>query len=105
MARYVLGRLLGALAVLVISSVVVFFVVRLIPGDPISVQLGLQTSPELKEAFRRLYGLDRPIYEQYFVWAGSLLTGNFGLSLITHSPVVEQLTARIPRTFYLMAGG
>lgn len=105
MGRYVIGRLLSALAVLIVSSVLVFFVVRLIPGDPISVQFGLQASPELKEAFRKLYGLDRPIYEQYFVWAGSLLSGNFGLSLITHSPVIEQLVARIPRTFYLMGGG
>ena len=105
MGRYVTVRLLSAVAVLLFSTVLVFFGVRLIPGDPISVALGMQTLPEFKEAFRALYGLDRPIYEQYFVWAGNLLSGNFGDSLITHSSVAEQVVKRIPRTFYVMGGG
>ncbi|MDQ3810262.1 MAG: ABC transporter permease [Chloroflexota bacterium] len=104
MGRFLLGRVIGSLGVVVASSLVVFMVVRLIPGDPISVLLEQETDPAVKDAFRRLYGLDQPVYVQYFVWARALLTGDFGLSLITHTPVIEQLVARAPRTLYLMVG-
>jgi peptide/nickel transport system permease protein len=104
MGRFLAGRLIGALGVVVASSLVIFMVVRLIPGDPISVLLEQETDPVAKEAFRRLYGLDQPVYVQYFVWAHALLTGNFGLSLITHTPVIEQVLVRAPRTLYLMVG-
>lgn len=105
MSRFVLGRLIGSLGVILVSSLIVFLLVRLIPGDPISFLLEQETDVTVKEAFRHLYGLDKPAYAQYFVWLGALLSGNFGLSLITHTPVIDQLTDRIPRTLYLMVGG
>ncbi|MCA1647204.1 MAG: ABC transporter permease subunit [Chloroflexi bacterium] len=104
MGRFLAGRFIGALGVVVASSLVIFMVVRLIPGDPISVLLEQETDPTVKEAFRRLYGLDQPVYVQYFVWARALVTGDFGLSLITHTPVIEQVIVRAPRTLYLMVG-
>ncbi len=104
MGRFLAGRLIGSLGVVVASSLVIFMVVRLIPGDPISVLLEQETDPVVKDAFRRLYGLDQPVYVQYFVWARALVTGNFGLSLITHTPVIEQVVVRAPRTLYLMVG-
>ncbi|MGI9146203.1 MAG: ABC transporter permease [Chloroflexota bacterium] len=104
MGQFLAGRLIGSLGVVVASSLVIFMVVRLIPGDPISVLLEQETDPTVKEAFRRLYGLDQPVYVQYFVWARALMSGDFGLSLITHTPVIEQVIVRAPRTLYLMVG-
>lgn len=104
MSRFLLGRLIGAIGVVFVSSLVVFFLVRFIPGDPISFLLETETDPTVKEAFRRLYGLDQPVYAQYLVWLRAVLTGDFGLSLITRTPVIDQLASRIPRTLYLMFG-
>jgi len=105
MGRFLAKRLIGSLGVVIASSLVVFFVVRLIPGDPISVLLETETDPVVKEAFRRLYGLDQPLVVQYVVWARALVTGDFGLSLITHTPAIDEVAARAPRTLFLMVGG
>ena len=105
MRHFILGRLGGTAATLFVSSLIVFFLVRLIPGDPIGVLLERNYSPELAASLRRLYGLDRPIHEQYIVWVGAMLSGDFGFSLITQTPVAGLLLERIPRTLYLMLGG
>lgn len=101
MGRYVLKRLVLILPVLLGVSVVVFLVVRLTPGDPAKVMAGEHASPEFIEAVRVKWGLDRPLYAQYFIWFRSVLQGDFGTSIATHTPVLEELLQRFPATLEL----
>lgn len=105
MTRFLLVRSLGVIATLFVSSVLVFFLVRWIPGDPIAVILGRTYDPEIAASLRQLYRLDQPIYLQYLSWCGALLQGDFGFSIVTRAPVLQQLVERVPRTLYLMTGG
>jgi peptide/nickel transport system permease protein len=98
-------RLVGVALAILGSTVVIFVIVRLIPGDPISVMLERFQNPVAVAALKRLYGLDQPIPVQYLSWLRELLTGNLGYSLLTQRPVLETLKERIPPTLYLMAGG
>jgi peptide/nickel transport system permease protein len=104
-ARFLLVRTLGIAATILISSVLVFSLVRWIPGDPIAVMLGRSYDPEIAASLRQLYRIDQPIYAQYVSWIRALLQGDFGFSIVSQEPVLEQLMQRIPRTFYLMVGG
>jgi peptide/nickel transport system permease protein len=104
-ARFLLFRTLGIVATIFVSSILVFFLVRWIPGDPIAVMLGRSYDPEIAASLRQLYRIDQPIFAQYISWTGSLLHGDFGFSILTQVPVLDQLLERIPRTLYLMVGG
>ncbi|GAA3810602.1 ABC transporter permease [Amycolatopsis tucumanensis] len=106
MSRFLLGRLGAGLVTVFVSTLVVFAIVRFIPGDPVSAQLaqgGL--SPEAQEALRSHYGLDHSIPVQYLTWMGSILHGDFGSSFLTQEPVVTEVASRISRTIYLAAAG
>jgi len=103
MARYVLNRLAWCVPVLLGSSVLIFVMVRLIPGDIVDVIMGTEGSatPEVRATIRRMFGLDQPIYVQYFVWLGSVLRGDLGSSLRTSEPVAGILISRLPVTIEL----
>ena len=98
-------RLLAALLTLFITTIVVFAMVRFIPGDPIATLLGREYEPKVAESLRNLYGLDQPVYQQYLTWLNALVHGDFGYSLLTRASVSEILVQRIPRTLYLLSGG
>jgi peptide/nickel transport system permease protein len=102
-ARYVAHRLIGVLAVLVGISVVVFLLIRLIPGDTVQLLLGTETSQEQIDTLRRVFGLDRPLYEQFADWFGRLLHGDFGTSLRTSRAVLPDIVARFGVTVQLTA--
>lgn len=95
MTRYVLYRLLLALPVLFGISVVVFLLIQMIPGDVVSVLLGMRMSPEAAAALRRMFGLDQPLIVQYARWAAALLRGDLGHSLRTGLPVSYLLASRL----------
>lgn len=105
MTRYIAYRLLLLVPVLVGISVVVFFLIHLIPGDMVDVLLGIQTSPEAAIALRRIFGLDQPVHVQFANWASSLLRGDLGLSLRTGLPVSYLLTSRLVVTVELAGLG
>src|SRR5687767_935424 len=94
MIRYIIRRLLALIAVLFGISVVVFFLVHLVPGDVVSILLGPTTSPQAKEALRKLFGLDQPLHEQYLSWLGGVLRGDLGNSLRTGQPVLGSVIDR-----------
>jgi peptide/nickel transport system permease protein len=104
-SRYLVARLAGSLVTIFVTTVMVFFLVRAIPGDPLSALLGEDYDPAVAASLRRLYALDRPVPEQYLSWISSLLHGDFGYSIVSRAPVGELVAERIPRTLYLMAGG
>lgn len=103
MLKYVVRRLLAAIPVLFGLSVVVFAFVHLLPGDPVAALLGQHATPELREQIRTQMGLDRPLYEQYFIYLGQLASGDLGKSVINNRPVIEELGRRFPATVELTA--
>jgi len=103
MWRYLVRRFLQGLLVLFLVSLVVFSLVRLLPGDAILMQLdqAAALTPEDLERARQELGLDRPFVQQYVTWAAGLLTGDLGRSLVSRKPVAEELSKRLILTFHL----
>ena len=89
------------LPVLLVTTMVIFGLTSLLPGDPTVTILGEQATPEQREQARAEYGLDRPIPVQYVSWVGRAMTGDLGRSLRSREPVVGMLAERIPVTLEL----
>ena len=103
MARYIFRRLLSLIPVLLGVSIVVFFLVRLIPGSALQMYLGTQVeaTPEQMEELRRIFGEDKPIPVLYIEWLGRLLHGDLGYSLRTGRQVLPDILQRLPLSFEL----
>ena len=93
MARYLLGRFAGILIVFFIVSVVVFLLMHAIPGGPYN-EDKVPLSPEAKANYMRKYGLDRPLVEQYLLYMGNALRGDFGVPFQSPTETVTGLIAR-----------
>ncbi|MFZ5918412.1 MAG: ABC transporter permease [Chloroflexota bacterium] len=105
MARYLTVRLFHGLLVILLISLITFVIMRLLPGDPVYLLLGegeIRISQEQIDAIRHKWGLDKPWHEQYFIWLGNMVTGDFGDSLIRTGVSVRQMIFEaIPVTFRL----
>jgi peptide/nickel transport system permease protein len=101
MGRLVAIRVLQAVPVILIVSVLAFLLMSLLPGDPAVVIAGDQASPEAIEKVRRSLGLDRPFLEQIGLWFLQLAQGNFGASLMLNQSVVSAMGERLPVTLSL----
>lgn len=99
--RFIGRRLLLTIPVLVGMSIVVFLLIRLVPGDPAQVILGLRATPEGIAAIHRDLGLDLPIHRQYLRWLSNFLTGDMGQDYRSHVPVTTLLRQRLPVTIEL----
>jgi ABC-type dipeptide/oligopeptide/nickel transport system permease component len=102
MTKYIRTRLALAVPTVLLTSLVVFLMLFLIPGDPASIYVGEQTAtPERLAEIRRVMGLDRPLHVQYadFVWKA--LHGDLGRSLQTNRPVTDEILTRLPSTVVL----
>ncbi|MDO5511759.1 ABC transporter permease [Corynebacterium sp.] len=89
-ARIILRFLLS----LLLASVVIFLLLRLVPGDPARVALGVTATDEAVEALARQLGTDRPLIVQYLDWVGGLLTGDFGMSLASRQDITPLIVDR-----------
>jgi len=99
---YIVRRLIqSAVLVFLVASFMAIFI-QLLPGDPAYTILGDKASPERAAAVRKQLGLDRPIYVQYADWIGNVARGNFGNSLISDRPILNDLAKRLPRTIELI---
>jgi peptide/nickel transport system permease protein len=102
MAAYIIRRLIWALIILVLLTVVVFFSMRLLPGDPLMIYVAQSQisniGPEALEQMRHEYGLDRPLIVQYFDWAGNVFRGNLGKSIFYNDDVGKLIVTRLPIT-------
>ena len=98
MGRYIVKRLLSLIPVLLGVSIIVFFLVRLIPGSALEMFLGTQveTTPEQMTELKRIFGEDRPIPVLYVEWLGQVLQGDFGYSLRTSRPILPDILQRLP---------
>ena len=103
MSSYVIKRILVLIPTLLGISVIVFLVMRLIPGDTISAMIGTQfkLTEAQAEALRAYYGLDKPLTQQYLLWLTAALRGDLGLSVRTGRPVLGEILNRYPLTLEL----
>lgn len=101
MLRFIVRRLLQAIPTLLILSILVFTWLRLLPGGPASAMLGDKATPEKIAALNAVLGLDQPIFVQYFKFLGRILTGDFGSSLVSGQPVLDEIGRVFPATVEL----
>jgi peptide/nickel transport system permease protein/glutathione transport system permease protein len=94
-------RLLAAVPTLLAVLTLVFVIVRIVPGDPALVILGDQATPEAAAALRERLGLDRPLWTQYVDFLTRALMGDFGTSLVTGRPILDEVAAVLPHTLDL----
>lgn len=99
--RYLATRLTLTIPTMLAVLTLVFFVVRVIPGDPATAALGDYASKEAVEAMRERMGLNAPLYVQYFRFLGDLLRGDLGTSMITGRPISEIVAQVLPYTLQL----
>ena len=99
--RWLLRRVASSLVVLAAVLVLNFLLFRLMPGDAVSSIIDPSFSPEAKANLRALYGLDRPLWEQFVIYIKQMLTFSFGLSFMSRRPVWDELLSRLPVTLTL----
>jgi peptide/nickel transport system permease protein len=100
--RYIQQRVLLMLPTILLTTLVVFLMLQLIPGDPASIYLGEnQATPERLEQIREQLGLNRPLYVQYGDFVLRAVRGDLGRSVQTNRPVVQEITDRLPNTIIL----
>lgn len=105
MIRYVLKRLLSGLFIVWVISILIFSIIQLLPGDPISIMFGKTPDPEIIEITKKYYGLDRPIIVQYFSWLSKIVRGDLGYSIVSGQAVGELILPRIGNTLMLTGAG
>lgn len=99
---YITGRL-GQMAVtFAILSVLIFYMIRLIPGDPATTMLGIQATPEAVAELRHHLGLDRPVPVQFSIFIAGLVRGDLGRSVVVRAPVLDLVRQRLPLTLFLV---
>jgi ABC-type dipeptide/oligopeptide/nickel transport system permease component len=100
--RRILLRLLQAVPTLVGVAVLVFVLVRVVPGDPVAMMIPPGADDAVVARLHALYGLDRPLWRQFVIWAGQALTGSFGISITTRQNVAGLIAGRLPATLELV---
>ena len=104
MRRYVLGRLLQTLVVVLFVTTASFVLVHLAPGDPFASE-DPRVTAEIRDRWRAEFGLDRPLAEQYLRYMGNAATGNLGFSFSLQRPVADSIADALPRTLLLVGAG
>jgi peptide/nickel transport system permease protein len=101
MATYILRRLLLAVIVIFIITIIAFLIMQTIPGDPVRAMLGVDASQKLVDSLRKELWLDRPLLVQYGHWIGNAIKGDFGISLQYQTDVGHLWATRLPITINL----
>ena len=109
MGAYIVRRLLIAIPVLLGITIIGFIALKLTPGDPLTASLNpevlanLAQNPEILEQERRRLGFDQPIFpNQYLIWFGNVLQGDFGYSITSKRAIAHEIGSRLPQTLFLM---
>ena len=101
--QFVIRRILLTVPVLFAMSVIVFLIIRLVPGDPVRTMLGFRATAANVIELRHRLGLDQNLLQQYLNWISALLRGDLGSDIVSHAPLSELLAQRLPVTFELTA--
>lgn len=100
---YVLKKFLIGIPVIFGVTIILFYIMYTLPGDPIKLLLaGERVTPARIEELRRAWGLDQPVYIQYFYWLSHIVRGDLGVSIVTKEPVALLISQRLPYTLTLM---
>src|SRR5271168_3883176 len=100
--RRIVLRLLQSVLTLAGVAVLAFVLVRVVPGDPVAMMIPPGADDAVVVRLHALYGLDKPIWGQFVIWAGQALTGNFGVSITTRQNVTGLIVSRLPATLELV---
>ncbi len=101
MTRYMMRRIVLILPILFGVSIVVFFTLKLLPGDPVSSLLGPTSTEESRAELIAQYGLDRPLVQQYFTWLGNVVRGDLGRSIARQQPAAPMVVDAMKNTLIL----
>ncbi len=101
MLNYTFKRIIQMIPILIIVSILIFFMIRLIPGDPITIRLGVKATPKMVEILMKKEGLDKPILVQYLIFIKNLLRFDMGNSIIYHIPIFVLLKKKMVVTLLL----
>ena len=103
MLRYIAIRLVSAVVMALLASLVIFLISNFVPGDPVLAQLGdiLASDPTVVAQWRAKWGLDLPLWERYWIFLQGLLHGDLGISIATRRPVLEDIAQYAPATVEL----
>lgn len=101
MKSLILGKVFSSLLVIFALTILIFLIVRLLPGDAVTVMLGGEGTPEQAAALRAKYSLDQPLPNQYATWLSNVIRGDWGTSLANRTPVMPLVLERLPRTLLL----
>jgi peptide/nickel transport system permease protein len=101
MKWYIIKRLLQIIPVILGVTIIAFTLIHIAPGDPARNMLGQHASQQEIDEIRAKYGLDQPLYVQYFIWLGDVLQGNLGRSILYHEQVTIEIASRFPNTIEL----
>lgn len=104
MLVYVTKRLLQAIPVLLLSSVIVFLFIRAVPGDPATIMAGQNATEQQLTALRSRFGLDDPLLTQYGRWLWNMAHGDLGTAYVTDRPITALILQRLPATLHLAIG-
>src|ERR671930_1519772 len=102
MRTYILKRLIEIVPTVLMITLVVFVMMRSIPGDPVVALLGDAYTEEDAVRVREAYGLNKPILVQYVIWLGKLVQGDWGTSILSGRPVLKDVMVRLPVTLELI---
>jgi len=98
---YILQRLASLIPVMLGLTAIVFFIMAMIPGDPATAILGSYATPENVAKLNSDLGLDKPLYQQYFIWLTNMIEGDFGRSYSLNRPVIDEVLERYSATLIL----
>jgi peptide/nickel transport system permease protein len=101
MGKYILRRILYAVPIAFGVSVVCFSLVYIAPGDPLQTVVPPDATAETIEIIKRAYGFDKPLPVQFLIWLGRVLTGDFGVSIATKLPVIQEISLALSNTLML----
>jgi peptide/nickel transport system permease protein len=102
MRTYILRRFLQIVPTILMITLVVFVMMRSVPGDPVVALLGDAYTEENAVKAREVYGLDKPVLVQYVIWLGKLVQGDWGASILSGRPVLKDVLVRLPVTLELV---
>lgn len=102
MLKYIVRRVLEAIPTVLGVTIIAFILIHIVPGNPVRVLLGNHYTTERAALLSKALGLNKPLWEQYFIWLGNIVRGNFGYSYVYNKPVLSLIMQAIPHTLVIV---
>lgn len=103
MGNYIIRRILKGLLTIFVSATIAFFIIRLMPADPVTLLVDPKMGPEVRQQMMQQFGLDKSIGQQYSIFIQQAMSGNLGISFKTREPVMTVLMQKLPWTLLLLS--